>query len=73
MLNLSSKKEAIFYLCGSGRGEQNIAEAFKEAKDKKVVIVFNFEIMLPSGAKPPPKSLFDRLNRPKIIKLHKLN
>ena len=54
-------------------GEQSIAEAFKEAKDKKVVIVFNFEIMLPQGAKPPLKSLFDRLNQPKIIKLHKLN
>lgn len=73
MLKFIVKKESDLLSMRIGEGEQNIAEAFKEAKDKKVVIVFNFEIMLPSGAKPPLKSLFERLNRPKIIKLHKLN
>ena len=48
MLNLSSKKEAIFYLCGSG-GEQNIAEAFKEAKDKKQCLYLTLRLCCPPG------------------------
>lgn len=73
MLKFIVKKGSDLLFMRIGEGEQNIAEAFKEAKDKKVVIVFNFEIMLPQGAKPPLKSLFDRLNQHKIIKPYKLN